>query len=131
MALLKWKSEFSVGVPAVDHEHQELIELINELHDAIAEGDTSYAVPDFLGDIYTQIAAHFALEERIMRERGYDQYQDHKTDHERLLDEIRDIMDDYELHGTFDDATLAERLQAWFGGHFGSKDARLHKRLGV
>ncbi len=26
---------------------------------------------------------------------------------------------------------LAERLQAWFGGHFASKDARLHDRLGV
>lgn len=30
-----------------------------------------------------------------MRERDYDQFTAHKNDHERLLDEIRDIMDDF------------------------------------
>ena len=33
-----------------------------------------------------------------MRERRYDQLIQHKADHERLLDEIRDIMDDFEEH---------------------------------
>lgn len=130
MALLDWRQEYAVGVASVDHEHQELIKLINELHAALGRSDSPQAIPDFLGEVYAQIAAHFALEERIMREHGYDQYRDHKADHERLLDEIRDIMDDYELRGAFDDATLAARLRDWFGEHFRTKDARLHGALG-
>jgi hemerythrin len=44
-------------------------------------------------------SAHFALEERFMREHGYDQLALHKADHERLLDEIREIMDDIRMIG--------------------------------
>ena len=38
-----------------------------------------------------------------MRERGYDHLSQHKYDHERLLDEIRDIMEDYEVNDLFDE----------------------------
>ena len=130
MALLQWRKEFSVGVPAVDHEHRELVELINELHAALGEPGSELSVPEFLGEIHAKIASHFALEERIMRERGYDQFAEHKADHDELLEGIRDIMDAYELRGAFDEATLVERLNDWFGEHFRTKDARLHKRLG-
>ena len=126
MSLLAWRSEFSVGVPAVDFEHRELIELINEMHDSLGGEAEPEDIVDFLGEVYAKIASHFALEERIMRERGYDDFAEHKADHGRLLEEIRDIMDEVELEGVFDEQTLAERLQTWFGDHFRTKDARLH-----
>ena len=64
-----------------------------------------------------------------MRERGYDQLMQHKNDHERLLDEIRDIMEDYEVTDLFDEQLLAQRLDAWFSRHFETHDARLHHAL--
>lgn len=64
-----------------------------------------------------------------MREHRYDQLVQHKTDHERLLDEIRDIMDDFEDNETAS-AELSRRLDAWFSRHFETHDARLHKALG-
>ena len=130
MPLMEWKDEFAIGLEAVDFEHRELIGLINELHADLSRPESEVTVPEFLGEIYAKIAAHFALEEREMRVRGYDEYADHKADHERLLDEIREIMDDYELHGAFDEETLALQLGDWFGTHFRTKDARLHKHLG-
>lgn len=130
MALIEWKDEFSTGIPDVDHEHRQLIELINELHRAMSTGATAYTVPDFLGEIYAHVAAHFALEEKIMRERHYDQYPEHKSDHERLLDELRDMMDDFEENAYFSDAEFATHLNHWFVEHFKTRDARLHKHLG-
>ena len=128
MALIDWREEFSVGVAAVDHEHRELIALINEAHAGVSAAEDD-GVSAFLGEIYARIAAHFALEERIMRERHYDQFAAHKTDHEHLLDDLRDMMDDYEREQRYDDARLAERLVEWFGNHFKTHDARLHKHL--
>ena len=58
MSLIHWKEEFSVGVAEVDHEHQELIELINVLHRSVQEGVTRRQVIEGLGDIFAQIAAH-------------------------------------------------------------------------
>jgi hemerythrin len=122
MALLQWQDRYSVGNDAVDHEHKELIDLINRL----AETRTGHA--EFFGDLHRGISAHFALEERFMREHGYDQFGAHKADHERLLDEIRDMMDEFD-DGKIDD--LRQRLDAWFSRHFETHDARLHHALGT
>ena len=115
----------------MDHEHLELIELINRLHAEATARRSKDAVVRFFGDLFKAISAHFALEERFMRERGYDHLTQHKNDHERLLDEIRDVMEDYEASSRFDDRLLADALDAWFSRHFESHDARLHKALGA
>ena len=131
MALLQWKDQYSVGIEAVDHEHRELIDLINKLHDKMSAHGGKPAIEAFFGDLFKGISAHFALEERFMRERKYDELAQHKHDHERLLDEIRDIMDDFVEHEEVTTAEFATRLEAWFGRHFETHDARLHKALGT
>lgn len=129
MSLIEWDEKYSVGVAAVDHEHRELIGLVNEAHDRLMRPGGEEAVMDFLGEIFARISAHFALEEQIMRARNYDRYGVHKADHERLLDEIRDIMDDYEDEELFSEELLAQQLKTWFGEHFRTHDARLHRYL--
>jgi hemerythrin len=131
MALVEWKEEFRTGIPSIDHEHESLIALINQIHAGLATQTDKVQVEGVLGEIHARISAHFALEERVMRERRYDQYQDHKMDHENLLDEIRDIMERVEDDPHFRHApTLSAQLSEWFAGHFRTKDARLHKMLG-
>lgn len=130
MPLIEWKDEYSVGVPDVDAEHRELIELINTLHESMQARDGGTDVMEFLGEIYARIASHFALEELIMRRHEYDEYHEHKRDHEQLLEEIRDIMDDYEDGKLLNEDDLARRLDRWFSEHFRTRDARLHNRLG-
>jgi hemerythrin len=130
MSLLQWRDEFAIGIPAVDFEHQELIALINELHDDLTRSGPEARTREFLGELYARIAAHFALEERVMREIGYDQYADHKGDHEVLLDELTDIMDAVGEDPTGMEDRLASALDTWFSEHFKTRDARLHKSLG-
>jgi len=71
-----------------------------------------------LGEIFAKISAHFALEEKEMRELKYDHYEDHKQDHEQLLDDIRDIMDEYEDMSTLDEKEFGQRLTDWFSQPF-------------
>ena len=132
MPLIEWDEKFSIGVTAVDYEHRELIGLVNETYDKLKRPDAGITVPGFLGEIYARISAHFALEEALMRTKRYARFAEHKADHERLLDEIRDIMDDYEDGDSecFDEQQFALRLGTWFTGHFRTHDARLHRNLG-
>ena len=131
MAPLEWKDDYSVGVPAVDHEHRELIGLLNQLHAALASGGPEGEVTEIFGDLFRAISAHFALEERFMREQRYDQATEHKADHERLLDELRDIMDDHRGGEGGSIERLTASVEAWFATHFQTHDARLHSRLGA
>ena len=129
MTLIEWKEQYRLGVPAVDHEHRELVDLINELYSNLTGPGTDITVMDFLGELYARISAHFALEEKIMRDSKYDEYVDHKIDHERLLDDIRDLMDDYEDGVYVDVEGFAGRLDQWFSEHFRTRDARLHSKI--
>jgi len=131
MTLVQWRDEYRTGIASVDHEHEGLIQILNDLHAQLAGNVEKQAVANFLGEINTKISAHFALEEKIMRERDYDQYADHKADHERLLDGIRDIMDAFDRGAYLNyDEVLAAHLRDWFTQHFKTRDARLHKMLG-
>jgi len=128
--LIRWRKEYELGIADVDHEHRELVELINDTYADATRPDAATSFGEMLGEILARISAHFALEERIMRECRYDGYEEHKADHERLLDEIRDRMDEYDDGRVPDLNVFAAGLEDWFGGHFGSHDARLHHHLG-
>lgn len=128
MALIDWRKEFETGIADVDHEHRELIRLINTLHDQLEADAEKAQVQAFLGEVFAKISAHFALEETIMRKHGYDEYLEHKAEHEELIDQLRNIMDESEIDYS---KALSGVIRDWFVNHFKSKDARLHARLGV
>jgi len=130
MGLLEWKAEYSVGIASMDDEHREMIGLINDVYAKLGVAPDVAAIEDCLGTIFTTISMHFALEERIMLDHGYSEYADHKDDHEELLDQIRDLMDEFVADTGKGAKLLEERLSAWFGNHFASFDARLHGQLG-
>jgi len=127
--LLEWKDEYSLGIAEVDFEHRELIRLINDMLVQLDENDSREDTLNSLGEIHARISSHFALEEKIMRELRYKLYPEHKADHDRLLNEIRDIMDDYEDRAEFNREEFIDRLNHWFTDHFRTKDAQLHKHL--
>jgi len=126
MTVLQWREEFSVGIEEVDHEHRELIELIRTLQQDLHAGADTDRIIDVLGEIYNQIAAHFALEEKMMRTTHYPALPEHKQDHETLLDDLRDIMDEVEDDGILDETQLTDDLDRWFSDHFKTHDAKLH-----
>ena len=127
MALIEWREEFCTGIKGVDYEHQELIRQINAVYELVEDRADKALVIDSLGEIYGSISAHFALEEQMMKRHGYDHYQQHMADHERLLDDIRDITDEFEKSIDLDDTEFKQKLTDWFQLHFKTHDSRLHK----
>ena len=129
MNLIAWRDEFTIGLPDVDHEHRELIAMINALHESLGPVADVERIVAALGEIHARIAAHFALEEREMRRLNYISVSEHKDDHERLLDDILDIMDVVESPADYDTGAFGRRLSKWFTEHFRTHDARLHRWL--
>jgi len=130
MTLLKWKSAYSLGIPSVDLEHREMIEMINRVYAELGDKAEPDEIESVLEDIYAGIASHFALEERHMKNANYPEYRQHKDEHEELLDQIRDMMDDFDQNPDTSREALQNGLSDWFGKHFATFDARLHHQLG-
>ena len=132
MGLVEWRDDFKTGIDSVDHEHFEMIQLINETHSQLSENAPIDEIEECLGEIYSQISAHFALEETVMRLKKYDEFEAHKADHEKLLDNLLELMDSFDA-GDFEGMSeeLSRCLRDWFVNHFKEKDSRLHHMLGV
>lgn len=127
MSVLQWRSEFSVGIKVVDHDHRELIDRIRD-HQAGLEGCTDGdKIVEILDAIYADISEHFLLEEKLMEQLRYSAAADHKEDHETLLDDLREIMVGVEDEGFLDEAQLTDDLDRWFSDHFRLHDAKLHR----
>jgi len=129
MTAIEWREEYSIGIRAVDHEHRLLIILINEILDQASRQKNANGLSDYLGELHSSVAAHFALEEIEMQQRGYKKFAEHKADHEKLLDDIRDLMDASELPAPLHLDEFSARLAGWFLIHFSSHDALLHREL--
>jgi hemerythrin len=130
MSLLTWKPAYTIGIPAIDFEHRQMIAMINDLYQEIETESNREAIEDGLGEIHAGIAAHFALEEHQMRKAAYEEYSDHKDNHEELLDQLREMMDRYADDPVLGRKRLEQQLTDWFSVHFSSFDARLHQKLG-
>ena len=127
MSLLRWREEFSIGIADVDQEHRELVELISILQKDLRVGTDTAIIVRALENIYTQIASHFALEEKIMRDMRYPAMAVHQEDHETLLDDLRDIIDQVRDDGVLDETGLTDDLDRWFSDHFRTHDVKLHR----
>ena len=129
--MIEWRKEFETGFPEVDRDHAQLIDTINSLTHRIGKNPPKALARDVLHEIYVNISEHFAGEEKIMREHGYDHYDKHKADHEFLLDEIRAIMKSVGEGPDFvQGELLIRRVSRWFTEHFKTSDSRLHRMLG-
>lgn len=63
-----------------------------------------------------------------MRGLRYDELDARKSEHEALLDGIRDLMDRVETDAFANlEEKLSAQLKVWFGRHFATRDARLRR----
>lgn len=87
--LVEWSEQLSVGIEEIDNQHKVLVDLLNELHQAIVEHHGSEAAHRILARLLEYTRIHFAVEESLMRILGYPDYEEHKHHHEMLLNEVR------------------------------------------
>jgi len=127
MQLLQWKPSYLLGIPEVDLEHRQMIHVINDVYRQLEDKHDSQPVQAAQTAIRAGISAHFAREERVMREAAYPEYAAHKENHEKLLAQIRDIVETYANDPEAGRAMLQSSLSGWFDVHFATFDTRLHE----
>ena len=128
--LLKWDDSFLVGIEELDHEHKLLIDDINRLHKELARHDEKSEIEKCLGDIYARMQAHFALEEHVMKEHGYEFLDEHKREHEELLDSYTEYMVQFlNDTGVSSSNLIEDNLKNWVRKHIVASDKKMSLML--
>lgn len=129
MALVEMTEALKVGYFAIDEQHKEIFEIINELHEGVIlkrkKGDIDMAFT-FL-DSY--VKAHFAMEESLMSKRYYPAYDEHKEKHAYFLttlDKIKKSFNEHDGDEMWSDLKELELLlKDWFIDHIVNVDKKV------
>lgn len=120
MALIEWTQDLNTGIQVIDKQHQRIVDYINTLDDVSQIPDRD-VVGQVIGDLIDYTYSHFAFEEALMEEAGYEFLTIHRNTHKAFcerIDEFRKRFDD----GINVAEPLAELLRAWLINHIMSDD---------
>jgi hemerythrin len=124
--LFKWDDSFLIGIEELDHEHKLLIDDINKLHKELDSHDEKSEIEECLGDIYARMQAHFALEEHVMKEHGYKFFDEHKREHEELLDSYTEYMVQFlNDTGVSSSNPIEDNLKHWVITHIVTSEKKM------
>lgn len=84
MAYLTWSPDLDTGIPEIDNQHRQIMEFINRLHDARQRKDKT-KVTGVVDDLVDYTLSHFAFEECLMEDAGYEFVRGHKKVHELFV----------------------------------------------
>lgn len=123
MALIQWSAMLSVGVTQFDNEHKKLVDMVNNLHDAMKTGKGSDVVGKTLDGLISYTATHFAAEERLMQQHGYPAIDKHKGEHTALVKQALEIQKNFK-EGKALPQNLLQFLKDWLMKHIAGEDKK-------
>ena len=122
IALITWNERLSVKVKAVDEQHQKLVQLLNELHDAMLVGKGQDALGKILDDLLQYTMTHFAFEERLLSTHGYPAFPKHKAMHDALVKQVTEFKERFDKGSIGLSVDMLEFLKSWLVNHIQGVD---------
>jgi hemerythrin len=118
---IEWSDTLSVGIQEIDEQHKVLVDIINELHDAVHQRKGHEACGHILNELGEYTRIHFAVEESLMRLLHYPAYEQHKAEHEALISDLSQFLERFKAGEglTFE---LMNFLRQWLTKHIMESD---------
>jgi len=122
MPFLKWMPGYSVKIEEMDNQHKKLMELANEVHDAVTKSKGNEKVNSVLNDLIVCIKEHFTAEEQLLRRIKFPHYSSHKAEHEKLTQKVIDLLKRLASEQGNTGYELLHFLRTWLVDHIQEKD---------
>ncbi len=90
MAKLTWSAELDTGINVIDKQHRVIVDYINQLDDARANGHKRAIVGNVIEDLIDYTISHFGFEESMQEEANYPFSKAHKRVHELFIRRVSD-----------------------------------------
>jgi hemerythrin len=96
MALMTWSGKYSVGVEALDHQHESMMDILNKLHAASMKGNAGEVADSLLRKLAPLAEEHFAAEERLMESIDFPRLAEHRALHREMAGRIAELASRHE-----------------------------------
>jgi hemerythrin-like metal-binding protein len=122
MSLIQWNDTLSVGIETIDRQHQHLIQLINDLHQAMKEGKAKEILGRIIEELSQYAKEHFMNEERLFFKHGYPQQTSHINEHNRFIDQVVDFINSFNSGRATLSLDIMNFLNQWLLNHIRKSD---------
>jgi hemerythrin len=125
---VEWEDRYSVGIPAIDRQHKELLNITNDLYNACQLGDEA-AREHFMNVIHRAVEYvkfHFSAEEQIMERIKFPESAEHKKQHESFVKRVLENVGEFESGKKFVPNTFVRFLKDWILTHIAMSDQKYH-----
>lgn len=129
MALMTWGPMLQIGYGDIDAQHQRLVELVNQLDDAMRSGKGRDVVGHVLTELINYTVSHFAFEERLMDQYGLPSTAAHKAEHKKLVADVGAFKAKFDTGAASVTTELMSFLRNWLSNHILKTDKALAKEL--
>ncbi len=124
MALIEWTEDFSVRVEEIDNQHKRLVDMINELHNAMVNGKGNSHVSEIISRLVDYSVYHFKTEEEYFYKFNYSDTDKHKKKHSDFVDTVGKFKSEYENNEVMLTIEIMQFLSSWLQNHILGEDMK-------
>lgn len=129
MDFINWNNTYSIGVRNIDNQHKKLVDIINQLNKSMESGAKKESLAQIIFELVSFINTHFKFEEELMAKYNYNDYDSHRYEHEKLVDEIKRFYDDFKSGLPVLNSEIMNFLRSWLMDHIFVNDKKFGKFL--
>lgn len=100
MPLMTWSDDYSVNIKAIDEQHRQLVNMVNDLHHSMLAGRSIDTLHDILKRLIEYTSVHFSTEEKLMEKYNYPGYVYHKAEHDKLTKTVLEFENKFQQNST-------------------------------
>lgn len=122
MALFTWSNDYSVGVKALDSQHTNLFNILNDLHEAMKTGQGQSVSGSLLRKLLDYTRSHFAAEEKLMEAAKYPGLAKQRIQHAGFTRKVEEFLTRLEKGERAINVDLLVFLRDWLKDHILRED---------
>lgn len=124
MALITWNDNLSVNVAIIDSQHKKLVDMINELNDAMRQAKGSAVIGPIINGLVLYTQTHFQTEERYFDQYNYPDKERHKKEHAGFVAKVTEFKNGLDSGSLALSVPVMNFLGNWLWSHIKGSDKK-------
>jgi len=124
MVLFAWDAKYSVGVKELDSQHKVLVDMLNDLYDAMQTQKATAVIGGIISKLVSYTKTHFATEERLMERCSYPELASQQREHAKFTEKVMAFKNDFDAGKVTMTVSVTAFLKDWLSSHILGTDKK-------
>lgn len=125
MCFIEWNDNLKTNLEEVDKQHQNLVNMLNQLYEAMKQGKGQQVLDKILDELVKYADYHFKTEETYMQKYNYPELSLHKNQHLNFVEKVKEFLDKKSKGQAALSIEVMNFLKNWLVNHIMGTDKKM------